>query len=510
MSTEGDRGLGIKKWLTGPGRKGGTAKAKTSGVPARDQHRIAVLPFVNMSPDSNDSYFADGMTEEIISTLSGVSGLSVIARTSVMGYKGTTKKLKDIANELEAGSILEGSFRKAANKIRVTTQLIDINSDKHVWAQSYDRNLDDVFSVQTDIARQVVEALRVKISTPEIDRIDKKPTENTEAYSLYLRGRYHLNKRGLKDIEKAAEWFARAVQEDTTYALGYVGLADCHELLTTNFGIDVTTNHQKAGTEVARALELDGNLGEAHATSGLVLHHDFNLGRAEEEYRKAIALKPSYAPAHLWYFQLLRAELRWDEALSHIQKAVEYDPFSQIINLNHGLFYASIGDYAKALELDQKAAELDPNYAWAHVHLFHVYGRMKRFEDAKHEAKTVAELIRESFPMETKVLEAETAYFEEDKADVRRLLPELEAHIGESPDCQAWRIAGLHFYLGQNDKGFEWLERSYSRKELRLTWIKSSDFFDQIRSDPRYQSLLNRIGLAQHTSFPAQHTFFSE
>src|SRR5256712_4759856 len=175
-----------------------------------DTSRVAVLPFANMSPDSSDSYFADGITEEIISTLSGVSGLNVISRTSVMGYKGTTKRVKEIGGELEVGSVLEGSFRKAGNRIRVTAQLIDVRDDRHVWAHSYDRNLDDVFGVQTDIAKQVSDALRVKILAPEIDRIDRKPTESATAYALYLRRRYHLNRRGIEDIKKAEDNFENA------------------------------------------------------------------------------------------------------------------------------------------------------------------------------------------------------------------------------------------------------------------------------------------------------------
>ena len=207
---------------------------KAAGVPTSKlvAKRIAVLPFTNMSPDPNDEYFADGMTEEVISTLSGVSGLSVISRTSVIAYKGSTKKVKEIGQELETGSILEGSLRKAGNRIRVTTQLIDVSTDNHVWSQSYDRNLDDVFAVQTDIAKQVADALRVKILAPEIDRIDKKPTENTDAYALYLRGRYHWNKRHPHDVKKAVKYFEQAVEEDPRFALGYAGLADGYEVLS--------------------------------------------------------------------------------------------------------------------------------------------------------------------------------------------------------------------------------------------------------------------------------------
>jgi adenylate cyclase len=301
---------------------------QTSRVDRLDPCRIAVLPFANLSPDVNDSYLTDGITEEIISTLSNVSGLSVISRTSVMGYKGTTKKVREIGNELDAGSILEGSFRKAGNKIRVATQLIAVDSDQHLWTHSYDRDLDDVFAVQSDIAKQVADALRVQILAKEVDRIERKPTGNTKAYSLYLRGRYHWNKRGLDDIKKAAEYFEQAINEDAKFALGYVGLADAYELLSANWGIDLVSNHERAATMLARALQLDRDLAEAHATKGLLILRDFKLREAAEEFKTAIALKPSYAPAHQWYSQVLFAEQRWDDCFKEIETAVELDPFS--------------------------------------------------------------------------------------------------------------------------------------------------------------------------------------
>jgi len=470
-----------------------------------DKKRIAVLPFANMSPDPADEYFADGLTEELISKLSLVKGLRVIARTSVMSYKKKDRRISEIGAELGVGSIVEGSFRKAGNKIRVTTQLIDVRDDQHVWAQSYDRNLDDVFAVQTDIAKQVSDTLKVKILEAEIDWIDRKPTESTEAYTLYLRGRYHFNRRGVEDIVKASEYFGQAVREDERFALGYVGLADCYAVLS-NIGIDSDANHQKAKIAAAKGLELDGDLAEAHATRGLILLQEFNLREAEEEFRKAIELKPSYAPAHHWYARLLVSKLSWDEALKQIERAVELDPFSQVINLNHAHYYRRRGDYDKALELYKKAAELDPNFAMAHFDLAVIYGRMKRWADMKLEAKIAIErgtreakiavgLGRGTYHRPVKILDALVAYFDDDQEKVRKLLAELESHFGEPLAISALQAAGLHFYLGENEKGFEWLEKSYSRKEDDLLYIRTDELFDGIRSDPRYQDLLKRIGL---------------
>ena len=470
-----------------------------------DKRRIAVLPFANMSPDPADEYFADGLTEELISKLSLVKGLRVIARTSVMSYKKKDRRISEIGTELGVGSVVEGSFRKAGKKIRVTTQLIDVRDEQHLWAQSYDRNLDDVFAVQTDIAKQVSDALKVKILEAEIDGIDRKPTESTEAYTLYLRGRYHFNRRGVEDIVKASEYFGQAVREDERFALGYVGLADCYAVLS-NLGIDSGANHQKAKTAVAKGLELDEDLAEAHATRGLIFVHEFSLGEAEEEFRKAIELKPSYAPAHHWYFRLLLGKERWDEALKQIERAVALDPFSQIINLNHAHYYRRRGDYDKALELYKKAVELDPNFAMAHYDLAVIYGMMKRSADMKREAKIAIErgareakiavgLGRAPYHRPVKILDVLVAYFDDDKEKVGKLLPELEANFGEPLAISALQAAGLHFYLGENEKGFEWLEKSYSRKEDDLLYIRTDELFDGIRDDPRYQNLLKRIGL---------------
>jgi TolB-like protein len=462
-----------------------------------DTSRVAVLPFANMSPDPGDSYFADGITEEIISTLSGVSGLNVISRTSVMGYKGTTKRVKEIGGELEAGSVLEGSFRKAGNKIRVTAQLIDVRDDRHVWTHSYDRSLDDVFGVQTDIAKQVSDALRVKILAPEIERIERKPTESTMAYNLYLHGRYHLNKRGIEDINRATEYFAQAVKEDAEFALGHAGLADCHELLATNWSIDTNANHERARMEVATALELDGDLAEAHATLGLVLMDDYDFKGAEREFKRASELKPSYATAHHWYFRILRTESRWDEALEQIQKAVELDPFSQVISLNHAEYYDARRDYDKALELSKKTVELDPNFATAHFQLAQIYAKMKRLDDAKQECKIGIELMQRVYPKTLKRIEAFLAFIGDDKEGVRRLLPGLEAALGEPLGASASEIAGYHIYLGEVDIGFEWLEKSYSIKESLLLDIGFDPTFDGVRKDPRFQNLLKRLGLEQ-------------
>lgn len=465
-------------------------------IPTRlDARRIAVLPFANMSPDPADSYFADGITEEIISTVSSISGLSVISRTSVMGYKGTTKKVGEIATELKVGSVLEGSFRKVGNRTRITAQLIDANDDSHVWAQNYDRELDDVFAVQADIAKRVAEALRVKILSPEMTRLERSPTQSKNALSLYLRGRYHWYKRDIHEVEKAVDCFEKAIKEDSNFALGYVGLADCFEIISANFKIDGIKNHEKAKMMLGRALELDPDLAEAHATQGLVLSNDFKLHEAEEEFRKAIELKPSYSSAHQWYAFVLSSLRRWDEAREQIEKAVELDPFSSVINVNHSFYYMSKHDYTKALEIMKRTVELDPSSAFPHLALARNYGRLKMIDDAKRELKIFERLSKDVYPNAEKIAEAELMYAKGDKAAMKRLLPEIEALAGALFFMRATDIAGFHFWVGETDKGFAWLERSYSERDTRLTGVREDERFGSVLADPRFLGILKRIGL---------------
>jgi TolB-like protein/tetratricopeptide (TPR) repeat protein/KaiC/GvpD/RAD55 family RecA-like ATPase len=469
----------------------------TVGQVVLDKHRIAVLPFVNMSPDHNDEYFADGMTEEIISTVSGISGLIVISRTSVMRYKKTEKAVEEIGRELKTGSVLEGSFRKAGNRIRVTTQLIDVATDAHLWAQNYDRNLDDIFAVQSDVAKQVAEALRVRILSAEKERVEKKPTESTTAYALYLRGRFHWNKHGPQDYKRAMEYFELAVKEDPNFALGYVGQADCALWLRHNWNVDLEENLAKAKAMAEKALQLEPTLAEAHTTLGTACEQEYDFRRAEEEFRKAIELKPSYASAHQLYFWVLLNELQWDEALKEIEKAVELDPLLPSMIFFFGMYYWARRDWQRAVEKWRIAVELGLDLL-GHYGLFWAYGAMKMYDQMEKEAEASARYIQDTKPRIRTFLDAFGAYFKGDKDTVRRLLPELEAHPKET-NTSLTEIAGLHFFLDDVDKGFEWLERAYSKKEgllLHIQWDWDR-LFDGIRTDPRYLDLLKRLGLDQ-------------
>ena len=466
---------------------------------ALPRDRIAILPFANMSPDPNDEYFADSITDEIITTVSGISGLSVISRTSAMVYKGASKRLGEIGRELGVGSILEGSFKKAGNKIRVTTQLIDVAVDKHLWAQNYDRNLDDIFEVQSDVAKQVAEALKVRILSPERERIEKKPTESTLAYTLYLKGRHFWNMRfsGSTDemkenVKSALKCFEQAVAEDPGFALGYVGQADCC-LVTRLNRVEPEANLQRAKEMVDKAIELDPGLAEAHTTRGGVLSGEYLFKDEENEYLKAFELKPSYSLAHYWYYLLLVRELRWEEALEQIEKALELDPLSPIFNTGLAGFYFDRRDYGKALELYRRAIEL--GVSAAHGMIADIYGRMRMYADMRREFAAWVELERGSLPWARVYADFYIAYYENDRQKCRNLLPELEAYTEKERGFDAVDVAIRYFRLGEINKGFEWLERSYSKREWSLGSIKPLPELDGVRDDPRYLDLVKRLGL---------------
>jgi tetratricopeptide (TPR) repeat protein len=358
--------------------------------------------------------------------------------------------------------------------------------------------MDDIFEVQSDVAKQVAEALRVRILSPEKERIEKRPTESTTAYTLYLKGRHFWNLRvrgtvgeAIENVKSALQCFEQAVEEDPRFALGYVGQADCYLVLRNNLRVELEANLRKALEMIGKALELDPELAEAHATRGLALMSEYRLKDAESELRKAIELKPSYAVAHYWYFLKLLSELRWEEALEQIGKALELDPLSPLFRWGLGYSYHARRDYGKALELYRVVAFDDQ----AHSDIARIYGRMKMYADMRREFAAYVELEQGSLPYTRTIADFYTAYYENDTQACRKLLPELEARFGKEMGLGAMDVASAYFYLGENDKGLEWLERSYSRREPFLWSIGLWPELDGLRNDPRYLDLVKRLGL---------------
>lgn len=464
---------------------------QTSGLP---KNRIVVLPFVNMSPDPNDEYFADGLTEELIDRLSQVRGLEVIARTSAMSYKKKEAKAADIGKELRTGSLVEGSVRKAGNRIRVTAQLVNANTEGNLWSSKYDRELEDIFALQTDIAEQVAGALKVRLLPEEIDAIGQKRTDSTEAYTLYLRGRQHWNRRSRKDVEEAVDCFKRAAEADPNFALAYSGLADCYAIME-NWGYASTAEMAPLVKQsVEKALSLDGNLAEAHTTkaSGLAML-EWKWKEADAEFKRAIELNPNYATAHqLYAYSVLRHLRRVEEEMREAEKALELDPLSPVMSLNKGQTLFMQERYDEAIECYERVLGIDPGILFAKVSQADCHLRSGRFDLAISLAETYLPKI--GWPKDKQKLSLATFYgLAGREADARRLL--AEAATFDRDSSVSTDLATVYLALGETDKMFESLKQAYEQRDTGLPWALTDPIMKRFQKDPRLRALKKRVGL---------------
>jgi len=465
-----------------------------SEEPALDPRRIAILPFANLSADPNDRYFADGMTEELISTVSRIGELSVISRTSVMRYRDTVMPIGDIGRELSAGSLLEGSIRKMGNKVRITTQLIDAKNDKHLWAQSYDRDLTDIFAVQGDIAEQVAGALKVKLLSKEKEALEQKPTGSPESYSLYLKGRYFWNERTRESVKKAIRYFEEAVRLDPSFALAYSGLADCY-LIQEDRG---WASHAEAGPltrrYVEKALELNKDLAEAHASLGLVLDEQWDFNGAEKELKQAIALKPNYATAYHWYANLLGNLGRYEEALELEKRALELDPYSSTFSQGLGIILLLTGKTPGAIAQFEKITKTDPDFASVHFWKAWAHERVGDFDQAIEGAKKAAELQGN---VGLGKINLAAIYARAGKREqATKLLDEIETDLSGDYLSPAW-LALVKFGLDQNDEAFTLLEKAYQEHDGFLLYFREFPWSAEYRTDPRWLEIERKMGLSK-------------
>ena len=468
---------------------------EASGGPSLDPRRIAILPFANLSADPNDRYFADGMTEELISTVSSISELSVISRTSIMRYKDTIVPIGEIGRELSAGTVLEGSIRKAGNRVRVTTQLIDARSDRHLWAQSYDRDVTDIFAIQGDIAGQVAEALRVKLVSKEKAVIEKKATISTEAHTLYLKGRYSWNDRTREGGLKAIAYYQEAVKIDPTFALAYCGLSDCYAILEDRGWISHQETREKSLGYAQKALDLDPGLAEAHASMGLVLHQRWDLTGAEAELKRSIELKPNFATAYHWYWGVLNDLGRMEEAYEAEKRALELDPYSSIVRQGIGVALMYLKRYDEALSHLDGLAESDPRFvsvyfwaAWTRYMKGDVAGAidtMSKGLDRSAEGSPGMEISLAW--LHTKSGQYELAQKELDQAITRR----GEGGQYVSPAM----VAMVKFGLGKKDEGFQYLDRALEEHDGGLSYFRTFPWLAEYRDDPRWAEIDRKMGL---------------
>ena len=455
--------------------------------------RIAVMPFANMSPDPGDEYLSDGMTEELISTMSRIEQFEVISRTSVMQFKKNPKPIREIAKELDAGTVLEGSVRKAGSRLRVTVQMIDAARDRHTWAESYDREMKDIFSIQTEIARAVAEELKIRIVPGDRAKLEKEPTPNTEAYALYLKGKYFLNERTKDGLQKANQYFTEATKRDPDFARAFAGLADCYLFQEVWGYVSPTDSHSKRRTYVIKALELDDSLPEAHAALASLLGSiEWNWPGAEREYRRAIELNPNYAPAHHGLANaILGPQGRFDEAIHHLREALRLDPLSAISATNIGDQLLFAGRFKEADEQYRSVLDSSPDFAYAYSRLGLVLLKESRYEEAVSVIKKSVEMSSRGSIAADLIYAYRIAGLE---ADAERLLGELEA-TSRKEYVSNTDFAMAYGAIGQKEKAIEFLERAFLERSSQLRLNMNEPHFDEIRSDPRFVGFLKKLGM---------------
>jgi TolB-like protein/Tfp pilus assembly protein PilF len=460
-----------------------------------DRRRLAILPFANLSPDPEDRYFADGMTEEIISAVSKIGELSVISRTSVMRYKEGTVPIGQIGSELSVGSVVEGSVRKAGKKVRISAQLIDVESDRHLWAQSYDRDLTDVFAIQGDIAQQVAEALKVQLLSNQKRSIEKSMTNSPDAYTLYLKGRFYWNERSEDGVKKAVKYFEEAIKIDPRFALAHSGLADCYNVLADYTWMPPAQAHPLAKDHAVMALEIDDSLAEAHASLGLTLmSHFWDFDSAEREFRRAIELKPNYVPAYHWYHLLLFWRMRPEEAFMKEKRAYELDPYSRVVSMGIGNSLLSLGNVDQAIEQYKRVIELNPDFAVVHLWNAFAYAMVSKYEQAIEEGKKAIELDRRS--IESKLTLAWVYAVSGQTEAAGKLLREVLTEADRVYVSPTW-VAMVELAIGRKDEGFRSLEKAYDERDSQLLYFRRFPWLQAYRSDPRWLEIERRIGLSE-------------
>ena len=455
---------------------------------------IAVLPFANLSGDTDNAYFADGIKDEILARLSKVAALKVISRTSTEKYKNAPDNLREIALQLGVAHILEGSVQKSGDTVRVTVQLIHAPTDTHLWAETYDRQLTDMFQVETEVAQRIATALEATLTGSETRALTAKPTANVEAHEAYLKGRYFWNKRTIEGFKQATEYFSRAVTLDPGYAQAWAGFSDALLFLAGENGPDQKELRAQGRAALQKALEIDETLAEAHASLGLLaMNFDWDWTQAEREFKRAIELNQNYATAHQWYGEFLADMGRPDEGISEIRRARELDPLSLIINSDVAKVYLLTRHYDEAVAQFKRTLELDPEFAQAHGLLALTYSLQGRQEQALEEIRKIRGL--ENDPMSLGwlgyIYGASGKKVETDQTLNR--LRDLAAQTYVSP---LW-TAQIHAGAGENDQAFEWFEKVFQERSVGgAVVLKANPLFDSLRPDPRFADLLRRANLA--------------
>ena len=478
---------------------GAPATPGTDGLagarPSISNKSIAVLPFDNLSRDPDNAYFAEGIQDEILTRLAKVADLKVISRTSTQRFKSAPSDLRDIAKQLGVMHILEGSVQKANDQIRVNVQLINAATAAHLWADTYDRKLTDIFAVESEIAKSIADALRAKLSSSAEHVLASRPTENPEAHELYLRGRYFWNRRTAENLKKAADYFQQAIGKDPTYALAYSGLADCHVLLPAYGDPDSKPRDElpKALEAARKAVELDDTLAEGHTSLARALASNLQLSAATSEFKRAIELNPNYATAHQWFGECLQSQGHLEDALAELKRAQELDPLSLVINSVLGFAFDTVDKSDEAIAQLRKTIEIDPNFGNAYGLLGNVLEHRGRLKEAIAEYETNVSLGEDPIAL----AQLAGAYFLAGrKQEAQQLWDKLKS-LSDRQYVPAYSMAVVQLAFGDKDEAIRLLEKSYEDHapfdSADLGWILVDHRLDPFRTDPRFKKLITRI-----------------
>jgi TolB-like protein/Tfp pilus assembly protein PilF len=454
---------------------------------------IAVLPFENQSRDPESDYLADGLTESIIYRLSQFPNLNVSPRSSVFHYKGKESDALKIGNELGVATVLSGRITQHGDQITISTELTDVRNHKLLWGEQYDRKLSELLATQREIAREIAERLKVRISGEDQRLANKHYTESNDAYQSYLKGRYYWNKRTRDGYNRAIEHFKTAIDRDPNFALAYTGLADCYNILS-SYGLSSPSDSFPLGkAAVTRALELDDNLAEAHTSMAYFKYqYEWDWTGGEREFKRAIELNPNYSTAHHWYGLALANMGRSDEAFAELKRAHDLDPLSLVIMASTGWTLFKARRYDEAIAQFQKALEMDQNFGRAHWGIAEPYALKGDYDKAIAELQKARQLDESP---STLALLAETYARAGQRSESQRLLAEL-LQQRKLKYVDAYYLAEVYAALGDREKAFAMLEEAYNERSSNIVWLKWEPKFDGLRSDARYVDLIKRIGLS--------------
>jgi len=471
-------------------RKGYRCIATISEDPLRIES-LAVLPLENLSRDPEQEYFAEGMTEALITNLTKIGALRVVSRTSVMQYKGARKSLREIARELQVDGVVEGTVQRSGERLRISAQLLHAPSDTHLWAESYDRELRDVLALQAELAHAIAGEIRVKLTPRERTQLARTGPVNPEAYEAYLKGRFHWNKRSVEGLKKGGEYFQEAIEKDPSYAPAYAGLADSAGILGWWCFVPPEDGCGRGKAAAIKALAVDDTIAEAHASLGFNLaHYDFDFPAAEKELQRALELNPRYTTAVEWHAMSLIPLGRVDEALSEIMRAVHLEPFSAILTAVAAMMFWLARKYESGADMCRRALELEPDFPPARRALATILSQQGMHDSAIAEME---DLVRVSggLPVFTHVLGIcyATAGRRGDAFEVLDQLHEFSTHRYVS----AYLPATIYAALNEIDQAFRWIELAYQERAPWMVYTKEFPWLDNLRADPRFQHLLRRM-----------------